>query len=281
MPRQLLQAALVYVPEDAPLHAQIAAFLGEPVHVGDTITIKAGYPRDEGGWSPGTYDGKTHEFAPNEDELAGMTVRHHESTIPGTDGKIKTYTYQTYTWPEAGPARYITSQDYDGGFVVVINDRRYRVDIHIQSDDGIPCDAVVTFTRTEADETGFQTWSHEDALAKYRAGKVKTLESRQAALEKDPDGDWAEDHREDIARAEEDIKDVDTGDVRLRHPFYAQVLGQPCFMQGEFFPMHNGRVGSALVSIETGWGDSGNVNILFACDDDGVPCAAWFEASSA
>lgn len=267
--------------ESGDLLARIAGFLGEPIHVGNVITVKSG-PVEES-WNAGHYDRETHEFIPNPEVPDGLKVTAHDDTYEDRDGNEKPFTYHTYVWPEAGEARYLSSEDYDGGFVVTINGRRYRVSVHLDGGGweagGSPGGAVVTFTRTEEAETEFQSWNHEEALAKYRENRVRALESSKAELAKEPESEWAKYIRDDIDRCEKDIARCDSGDVRLNHPFYCQVFGQPNFIQNEMFPMHKGRMGALLCSIETGWGESGNVNILFACDDDGVPARVWFEAS--
>jgi hypothetical protein len=263
---QLLALAQDYIPESDPLHDKIGAFLGEPVHVGDTITVEM-----QPAWN--------HQWRGDANEPPeGLQVTEHRSSYE-FEGETRDITYRTYVFPEAGEARYLTSKDYNGSFVTEINGRRYQVTIYIE-DGEMGCEGgAVTFTRTEDPVTEFSTWSHADAVAEYRASKVRCIENNQKELEKDPESEWAEYNREDIKDAQRDIDRIDAGDVSMRHPYYVQVFGQPRFVQGEVVPAHEGRCGMALASIETGWGDCGNVVILFACDENGVPCRAWFEAS--
>ena len=57
-------------------------------------------------------------------------------------------------------------------------------------------------------------------------------------------------------------------------------FGQPRWVQGRYFP-GDARGGACrhLVTVENGWGDSGNVNILVGLDPDGIPEVGYIEAS--
>lgn len=58
------------------------------------------------------------------------------------------------------------------------------------------------------------------------------------------------------------------------------VFGQPHWIQGESFPAGpDGRPCYNLITVENGWGDSGNWNVLVDLGDDGLPTVAYFEAS--
>lgn len=257
------------------LLAEIGAYLGEPVHVGDTITI---VPTQGSCWSSGTGWGDDRVW--NTDVPEGLEWVEHKSSYENKAGETVPFSYREYRWPEAGEARYLSGTDYKGAFVVEIHGRRYRVDLHVGMDgDAMFPDGVVTFTRTDSDLTEFQTWDHDEAVAKYRASRVAELEATRKELAAESDGKWVKYLHEDIKRAEREIADCDRGEVRLRHPFHIQVFGQPRFIQNEMFPVHEGRSGMCLASIETGWGDAGNLNVMFACDADGVPARIWLEAS--
>jgi hypothetical protein len=56
-------------------------------------------------------------------------------------------------------------------------------------------------------------------------------------------------------------------------------FGQPVFIQNTVTPSLDGRCASNLMTLETGWGDAGNINLLCALDEKGVPAKVWFEAS--
>jgi Domain of unknown function (DUF3850) len=56
-------------------------------------------------------------------------------------------------------------------------------------------------------------------------------------------------------------------------------FGQPRFIQSPVFPSLDGKCAGNLLTLETGWGDAGNVNIFLALDANGIPAKAWLEAS--
>jgi hypothetical protein len=59
-----------------------------------------------------------------------------------------------------------------------------------------------------------------------------------------------------------------------------QFFGQPVWVQNAHYPADlRGEPCSHLVTVENGWGDMGNWNILVGFDADGVPNVAYFEAS--
>lgn len=64
-----------------------------------------------------------------------------------------------------------------------------------------------------------------------------------------------------------------------RHGWFMKVFGQPVWVQNEHFPGYKGKPCYHLATLEVGWGDCGNYNILIACDEQGDPTVAFFEAS--
>jgi len=70
------------------------------------------------------------------------------------------------------------------------------------------------------------------------------------------------------------------GGPNVRLP-YLTFFGQPRFIQNPVFPDVNGVCASNLFTLETGWGDAGNLNVLCALDREGVPAKVWHEASCA
>lgn len=66
---------------------------------------------------------------------------------------------------------------------------------------------------------------------------------------------------------------------RNRHEWFMQVFGQPVWIQNQYYPAYKGEPCFHLATLEIGWGDSGNFNILIACDKQGDPIVAFFEAS--
>lgn len=64
--------------------------------------------------------------------------------------------------------------------------------------------------------------------------------------------------------------------------YYSSVkfFGQPRFVQGKHYPLDlMGNPCHHLMTIENGWGDSGNYNILIGFDKNNIPNMAYFEAS--
>jgi hypothetical protein len=256
---------------------RIGAYLGEPVHIGDTTTIK--FSDYTGSFKSQSYDQETRETTYNDDVPEGLKFEDTKESFEH-EGKAREFTYREWTYPEAGDARYLSEKDYTGGFVTTIHGRRYRIDLHINAGDSGDHGGAATFVRTDDPETTFETWDHAEALKSYREREVKSLEGSKAELaDPETDAEWLEYTREDIKNHEKQIAEIDAGEVKLRQPFYVQVFGQPNFLQNNVFPTYGGRCAMALASVETGWGDMGNVNILFACDDDGVPCRVWIESS--
>ena len=69
-------------------------------------------------------------------------------------------------------------------------------------------------------------------------------------------------------------------DFGCRNTFYWKFFGQPIWLQGDYFPADlNGKSCYHFCTIETGWGDCGNWNILVGLDDNNIPNVAYFEAS--
>jgi hypothetical protein len=61
--------------------------------------------------------------------------------------------------------------------------------------------------------------------------------------------------------------------------YYLKVFGQPTWIQNELYPVDiRGNPCFHFLTIENGWGDSGNYNILLGMAGD-VPSEAYFEAS--
>ena len=70
------------------------------------------------------------------------------------------------------------------------------------------------------------------------------------------------------------------GGPNVRLP-YLTFFGQPRFIQNPVFPGLDGVCASNLFTLETGWGDAGNLNVLCALDGEGIPAKVWHEASCA
>jgi hypothetical protein len=221
----------------------------------------------------------------------------------------KRYDYKKHLLPQFAPARYL--KDCTSRFVVDINGQNYEVSINVDYDkwDNYPNGGEVTFIATDDPETDFIEWDEEAYYQKEEANHRKRIEQAKWCLETgnqwhpdvvkelaetyhpvdDPDAkigdsEWSTEEeergyiQEDISRHERNLESLKGRDC-LRAPFETKVFGQPTFIQNEIFPMRNGRVAMNLCTLETDWGDSGNVNILFICDEAGIPTEVWFEAS--
>jgi len=196
-------------------------------------------------------------------------------------GEKQEDTYQKTLYPELGDGRlYAYGVDVANGVVVPINGRTYRVFIAIDYDwnDSIPESATVTFFETENAETEHEVFDR----AAHRQKHIDRLREGIGENEKAVTEFGADDMeylKSVIAESYLEIEQLESGEDLYRHGAELKFFGQPEFIQNEMMPVYNGRLASHLATIETGWGDSGNVNILVSCDDDGVPVAVWFEAS--
>ena len=182
------------------------------------------------------------------------------------------------------PVRLYTRAQSYSPIVVPINGRLYAVKITINSDGdddgdddrgGIPESAVVTFTPTDAPETPFSTWTAETALTE-RLASIRAEQAEMALISENGDAEWVADENERLATQ---VRDLESGKWKLRPHAPIRFFGVPDFIQNGIFPALNGVAAQCLAVLDTGWGDCGNINILFACDADGVPCNVWFEAS--
>lgn len=214
---------------------------------------------------------------------------HYEGTPPEgliVEKKAQEVDGETYTdlhvrYPEAGPPRYFTAEQVGAGLVLPIAGRRWRVHVDVAEDRycGIPEGASVTFVPTEEEETPSQPWDEAERLREYRVAAVARIADMKATIAELPDEEDRRWYEGIIRREERDVARMEAGEFRLHHRYYAQVFGQPHFLQNEMFPVHEGRCAMHLMTLDTEWGDAGNVNLMFHLDADGIPCALWFEAS--
>jgi hypothetical protein len=82
-----------------------------------------------------------------------------------------------------------------------------------------------------------------------------------------------------LRETNEPLSQSERPNPKSRFDYYIKVFGQPVWVQGEHYIAYKGKPCSLLVSIEIGWGDCGNYNILVGCNDEGDPEVAYFEAS--
>jgi hypothetical protein len=183
-----------------------------------------------------------------------------------------------YERHEYAPARYYN--DMLDRVVADINGNRYCIMIEIHGESAlyghpVPHSATVSFLETDAPETEYEEWDEAEALVKMRARAVEDLKEYRDLCIKEPEGQW----ESFVQWRKREIADIDAGELGLKPPFEMQLFGQPQFIQGEIFPVHDGVLAYHLATLNTEWGDLGNVNILFSCDKSGKPCKVWFEAS--
>jgi hypothetical protein len=101
-------------------------------------------------------------------------------------------------------------------------------------------------------------------------------------IERDYDKPWSPDGKTLVLTPTDDepTKPDFVGEPDWRASYYYKFFGQPRWIQG---PHHVADMDGVplrhLVTIENGWGDSGNYNILIGLDENGVPNLAYFEAS--
>lgn len=188
----------------------------------------------------------------------------------------------THEWDEVEhveqvPPRLYGAVDVEAGVVVPINGRRYRVQVKLRTDeDAMPLGASVVFTPTGDPETPYKTWDGEAVRARLLADLREDRSETQTMMHADPP--WV---TKELARLDARIARLESGEERLRPHVPVRFFGVPDFIQNSIFPALGGKAAQNLVTLETGWGDCGNVNLLFACDAEGVPCKVWFEASCA
>jgi hypothetical protein len=209
----------------------------------------------------------------------GLVVEHGTHTRP--DGTVVEWSRPLHV--EQAPARLYDRVDLEVvGVVVPINGRRYRVRVQVNldgGDDGIPDGARVSFTETTAPETPCKTWDEaaerEALLGSYRRDRAETetlLRFHEGAEERK----WVED---ELARLTKAIDDLEAERTKVFPRADVVFFGVPQFIQNPIFPALDGKAAQCLAVLNTDWGDCGNVNLLFACDAEGVPCKVWFEAS--
>lgn len=180
---------------------------------------------------------------------------------------------------EQVPARLYSEVQARRPIVVPINGRRYavKVDLHGMDEDsptGRPEGATVYFTPTTRPETPYRTWD-EVATTRHLV-KTLTNDLEEVTVYAANDPEFAE---EEIARLNKKLADLASGTWKLRPHAHMRFFGTPDFLQGSIFPALNGVAAQCLMVIENDWGDCGNVNLLFACDEKGIPCRVWFEAN--
>lgn len=267
--------------ETQSLLVSIADFLGEPVHIGDAIILTArSCGQDNWKGQPDWLDEDKTETEPRPEGLTSVDLPHRYKW----DGEVKESVNRDYRLPEL-PARQVTQATLAKGVVVPINGRRYRISISTNSNDGIPGSATVIFTRTDDPESEYTPFDYEqarlDAIGDAHERLLRDREDlarAEAEAKDDEDSSWVEYSRNDVEEGELRLWNLEQGE-QVRSRSDVTIFGRPSWIQHSYIPVHNGKAAMCLAVLETEWGDAGNINLLFACDDNGVPCRVWFEAS--
>lgn len=202
----------------------------------------------------------------------GLQIREATSRYTYPDGKKTETFYHKFRFPEFGPAQAYDKMDIVvnfGGinyFLIAMVD--YEGDTH-------PKSASVIFSPTRKPLTQGREWDMEKALQEAIEVTEGTID-----LIKKISG-WKKDISlvNNVNDAELRLEDIKAGFHNVVPQSDIVLFGQPEFVQTPIFPVYNGRSAGNLLTLNTGWGDSGNINIMMATTTKGKPKKAWFEAN--
>lgn len=178
--------------------------------------------------------------------------------------------YDVLVFPEIAQTRHYTFSDLERGIVVEIMGHRYRLHLSVPyAGDGIPEAFPISFEETTDDLTPCTLWDAEAA----RLSMIARLEERLDIITKNgwDEGEWIREELDRLTSGECTVRC--TGDVVL--------FGQPDWVQSPMYPAFEGRAAYHLMTLNTEWGDCGNINIMVGLDAEGRPARLWFEASCA
>lgn len=212
--------------------------------------------------------------------LKGLEVCQWEHLISDSGETIH---YKTSRWPELFSPRLYPGRPHGSGIIVPIHGQNYRVVLALQCSRAGGYDGVIGyFFPVSEPETPFTPY---DEVGEARK-KVAALESEINRLH---DGAYRSNGQfrtlgwrevlSQIHHKQMALDDLTSGRVLPRPHGVDQWGGQPGFNQEPVFPSHDGVSASCLATLETGWGDGGNVVVMLSCDEQGIPVALWWEAS--
>lgn len=286
MSRELLSEVIDHLPTDSDLRARVLAYLGAPVHRGDVISLVA-LP-----CGPDDWDGRPswrEVNPPIPDVLPEGVTPHRYRSRYRWDDEVQESEGVEYLLPEVAPPRMFTWAQMGAGIVVAINGIHYRLTISLDSEEGYgPTGAIVLFTVTDDPETEYTEFDRDGAREAELDRLRQRVERLRGPMSEDPEwsdmtedrpGEWDNYRRQDLERAEIELFNLENGSSRMRPTTDVQVFGRPEWIQNSYIPIHEDRTARCLAVLNTGHGDCGNVNLLFACDEQGVPCRVWFESS--
>jgi len=161
--------------------------------------------------------------------------------------------------------------------VIQIKDRRFQVMVirNGNSQCDIPEPGKIAFVETTQDLSATQEWNPCEGFQE----KIDQYEDLLKLSDERLEERWTD--RETIQGI------IDTKKADMADPDFAInmipsgdcLFGRPKFLQNESHPTHNGKSAFHLMTLDTQWGDCGNENYMVALDDEGYPCALFFEAS--
>lgn len=169
---------------------------------------------------------------------------------------------------EYSSARRFTFRDLKRGIVAKIGGRNYRIHVGGWLGPDRPTDIDVTFIPTREPESPWVSWDETEDLA----STIQATEERVRYLRDEDLDDLAD-------QAAGHLRQLRSGEIRLRPSADVILFGRPQFLQDPIFPARDGKAAWCLMVIDTGWGDTGNINLLFTVDAEGRPNAVWFEAN--
>jgi len=187
--------------------------------------------------------------------------------------ELKTDYHELYIYPELGKPQTYDKMDIVvnfGGINYILT-----ISVHNVEDGDYPGSATVMFSPTNKPVT-------EGTPVDVEKGIQEAIDCTKESIKMNKSyTGYKKDKRimSQIYDLENRLKELESG-FYFPHPQRDIVLfGQPDFIQNPIFPIYNGRSAGHLITLNTGWGDSGNINIMLALTKKGKPAKAWFEAS--
>lgn len=216
---------------------------------------------------------------------AGLEITEHSGSYVDDDGKNVPYTYRSFRYPQITEPRHYSWQTYRKGLVVKLPDgNNYLIRVEVVSDDDIPNGAFVVMVPTDEPETPWETFDPKKAMEDSIARLEKDIADEVAELKGagEDDARWAQQHINYLRNLLKRDKDaLEVGQCHYRCPLPVQFFGQPDWVQNECFPAdEDGNSAFHLCTLNTRWGDCGNVNVLCSLKDGKID-RVWWEASCA
>lgn len=168
---------------------------------------------------------------------------------------------------EYSSARRFTFRDLQRGIIAKIGGQNYRIHVGGWRVHGCPTDIAVTFIPTREPESPWVPWDEATELG----AEIQCQEERIQVLR----GEGFDEIADQVVGR---LQQIRSGEIRLCPSADVILFGRPNFLQAPIFPARGGKAAWCLMVINSGWGDAGNINLLFTVDDEGRPNAVWFEA---